>query len=127
LFGGTWEQIADRFLLAAGSSYTAGNTGGEATHTLTVAEMPSHNHGGYTGTMNQNTSHTHTYSIFNSGTVAYGGSYNGTMYHHAYGTQSPSTSSTSIDHKHSISSQGSGNAHNNMPPYLVVYMWKRIA
>ena len=44
LFGGTWEQIKDRFLLAAGSSYTAGATGGAATVTLTVSEMPSHDH-----------------------------------------------------------------------------------
>ena len=45
LFGfGTWEQIQDRFLLAAGSIYSAGATGGEAIHTLTVDEMPSHSH-----------------------------------------------------------------------------------
>ena len=42
--GTTWEQIKDVFLLTAGNTYTAGSTGGEATHTLTVAEMPSHNH-----------------------------------------------------------------------------------
>ena len=56
LFGGTWEQIEDTFLLCAGNTYTAGNTGGVASvaytpagtvgnHTLTVAEMPSHAHG----------------------------------------------------------------------------------
>ena len=44
LFGGTWEQIKDRFLLAAGDTYAAGRTGGEAQHKLTVDEMPSHNH-----------------------------------------------------------------------------------
>lgn len=58
LFGGTWVQIKDRFILAAGDTYTtvnAGNNisngggGGEATVTLTVAQMPSHNHGGATG------------------------------------------------------------------------------
>ena len=40
LFGGTWEQIKDCFLLSAGDTYAAGSTGGEATHKLTVAEMP---------------------------------------------------------------------------------------
>ena len=47
LFGGTWVQIKDRFLLAAGTTYKAGATGGEAAHTLTASEMPSHNHAGY--------------------------------------------------------------------------------
>ena len=32
LFGGTWVQIKDTFLLSAGDTYTAGNTGGSATH-----------------------------------------------------------------------------------------------
>lgn len=45
-FGGTWEQIKDRFLLACGSTYSNGSTGGETTHTLTVNEIPSHNHEG---------------------------------------------------------------------------------
>lgn len=36
LFGGTWEQVKDRFVLAAGDSYAVGATGGEATHTLSL-------------------------------------------------------------------------------------------
>ena len=44
LFGGTWEILNDVFLLAAGSYANAGTFGGEATHTLTVDEMPSHSH-----------------------------------------------------------------------------------
>ena len=51
LFGGTWARIEDRFLLAAGETYAAGSTGGAANHTLTIAEMPAHNHGmGLNGT-----------------------------------------------------------------------------
>lgn len=58
LFGfGTWEQVKDRFLLSAGDTYKAGNTGGEATHSLTVDEMPSHKH---TAKTSENGSHTHT-------------------------------------------------------------------
>ena len=45
LFGGTWEILNDVFLLAAGSYANAGTFGGEAEHTLTVDEMPSHSHG----------------------------------------------------------------------------------
>ena len=44
LFGGTWMQIQNRFLVGVGSSYAAGATGGEATHKLTVDELPSHSH-----------------------------------------------------------------------------------
>lgn len=44
LFGGTWERIQGRFLLAASDEYEAGSSGGEATHKLTVSEMPSHGH-----------------------------------------------------------------------------------
>ena len=44
LFGGEWEQIKDKFLLSAGDTYSGGSEGGEAAHTLTVEEMPSHNH-----------------------------------------------------------------------------------
>ena len=42
--GGTWSQIKDTFLLTAGDTYQAGTTGGEASHTLTSSEMPSHYH-----------------------------------------------------------------------------------
>ena len=45
LFGGTWTQLKDRFLLGAGDTYSAGSTGGEAEHTLTIPEMPPHRHG----------------------------------------------------------------------------------
>lgn len=84
LFGGTWIQIKDTFLLTAGDIYTAGSTGGNATHThtsaahthttaghtLTIDEMPKHGHGVYiwdnAGTMgnawyyNGDTQQTHT-------------------------------------------------------------------
>lgn len=108
LFGGTWEQIQDRFLLSAGSTYTAGDTGGEATHTLTDLEMPSHNHrliNGYSGG---------TWSGGNYGQVANTGT---TGEKHVF--YDNDTSRTT--------SAGGGQAHNNMPPYLVVYMWKRTA
>ncbi len=97
-FGGTWERIQDRFLLAAGSTYAAGGTGGSATHVLTVAEMPSHYHviGTESGTVTKDTPYV---------AGATGGA----------GARGTSTTDNS----------GSGAAHNNMPPYLAVYMWKR--
>lgn len=103
LFGGTWERLKDRFLLAAGDRYSAGATGGEATHTLTKDEMPSHNH----------------YAAINGGTDSYGQNRT-TIGSFANKAQGYSDSST-------IFATGGGNAHNNMPPYLAVYMWKRTA
>lgn len=101
LFGGTWERLKDRFLLAAGDKYSVGATGGEATHTLTKDEMPSHNH----------------YAAINGGTDSYGQNRT-TIGSFANKAQGYSDSST-------IFATGGGNAHNNMPPYLAVYMWKR--
>lgn len=101
LFGGTWERLKDRFLLAAGDRYSAGATGGEATHTLTKDEMPSHNH----------------YAAINGGTDSYGQNRT-TIGSFANKAQGYSDSST-------IFATGGGEAHNNMPPYLAVYMWKR--
>ena len=44
LFGGVWQRVKDKFILAAGDSYAAGGEGGEAMHTLTLAESPAHTH-----------------------------------------------------------------------------------
>ena len=104
LFGGTWTQIKDTFLLSAGDTYTAGNTGGEATHTLTVQEMPSH---------------THSWNGFASLDTDAGDSRRQAINAQRY-NQDPTQSGT-------INNTGGGQAHNNMPTYLVVYMWKRTA
>ena len=111
LFGGTWVQIKDTFLLSAGDNYTAGDTGGEATHTLTTQEIPAHRHkiganGGGDGT----------------GEGGYLARYS-TSSDLPYSLRSNNTDATYW----STSSIGGGQAHNNMPPYLVVYMWKRTA
>lgn len=62
LFGGTWEQIKDKFVLAAGDTYSNGTTGGSASVTLTVANMPSHNHS-FNGTTSNNGAHKHGQNI----------------------------------------------------------------
>lgn len=61
VFGGTWAKIQDRFLLGSGSSRAAGETGGSSTYSLTVSNMPSHNHG-FSLTAASNGSHTHSLS-----------------------------------------------------------------
>ncbi|AIF54443.1 putative antireceptor [Lactobacillus phage Ld3] len=112
LFGGTWEQIQDRFLLGAGSTYSAGSTGGEATHTLTIDEMPGHNHEPanwmWAASKGENSGELHIPRVTDhkGNTIEY---VNGRS------TQIQYTSST-----------GGSRPHNNMPPYLAVYIWKRV-
>ena len=107
--GGTWVRIEGRFLLGAGSGYNVNATGGEATHTLTTDEMPSHNH-----------------DISRIEPGGSGGNY--TVL--AKGTQSANYWDSA--HTYTIPNlkmgyRGGGSAHNNMPPYYVVYIRRRTA
>ncbi len=102
--GTTWQPIADRFLLAAGSTYTAGDTGGEATHTLSINEMPSHNHA-----MRRD-----------------GSTYDSIVVWTGTGGQKSVGSGSNVIGAEMVNA-GGGQPHNNMPPYLVVYMWQRVA
>jgi hypothetical protein len=102
-FGGTWEAIRDRFLLGAGNAYAAGGTGGSATHTLTVAEMPNHYHVMKVAST--------TSAAADAGWRASGA--------RAYSSQQVESASDNL------TDVGGNAAHNNMPPYLAVYMWKR--
>lgn len=101
LFGGTWEQIKDRFLLACGDSYSAGAIGGESTHILTVNEMPQHKHG-ILMSQQGGASEVACQSVFSGAK----GAYNYADY---------------------CANNGDSYPHNNMPPYLAVYIWKRTA
>lgn len=113
LFGGTWEQIKDRFLLAAGSTYTAGETGGAATHKLTESEMPSHYHTIY----QQNSSGDNSLGLWD------------TYIKSSYQVldQKWDSSQSIKAYAYGTGSKGGNAAHNNMPPYLAVYVWKRVS
>ena len=106
LFGGTWEQITDRFLLAAGGNYDVLSTGGEAEHTLTVDEMPEHCH--------------------DPNMIGWGGSTPVTVsYDGDYVVYDPEDEAH-VEEVH-LGKAGGNQPHNNMPPYLAVYMWKRVS
>lgn len=126
LFGGTWEQIKDKFIIAAGDTYAAGNHGGAATReveivpagtigdksiTLQVSNMPNHSH---------SMSHNHTINAFTATGTATGGAHshsysypkwygtgtgdaasaNGSGWEGYYGTY---TTTGSGEHSHSVS------------------------
>ena len=116
LFGGTWEPIYNRFLLTSGSDYSLGTYGGEATHTLTVDEMPSHKHLPY---VDGNTSDSRFRLLMG----------NDSWYNENAGTSNfRVTGSTSGEYKGfeaNTNIVGGSQAHNNMPPYIVVNAWIR--
>ena len=101
LFGGEWTQIKDRFLLAAGDTYQAGSTGGAATHTLTTDEMPNHAHAIYMGSADLNPGW-------------------------AWGNRNVESLATNTSASRTEADGGS-QPHNNMPPFLTVYVWQRVS
>lgn len=106
-YGGGWLKIQGKFLLGAdGSTYKVGDAdGGEVTHTLTEGEMPSHKHLISLFTLH-NVTNEPRYGPYVQGNMAFSW------------TQNPSTNTNST---------GGSLPHNNMPPYHIVNIWKRIS
>ena len=104
--GGTWERIEGEFIMGASDTYPAGSTGGEAEVALTIKEMPRHKHD-WLGIMNKR-----------DGTIV-------------YSDYAPDTSSdrlvSSLDRNTGVQYAGEGKAHNNIPPYYSMYIWRRVA
>ena len=101
---GVWEKIENRFLLASSNIHMNGETGGEENHRLSINEMPKH-------------SHKMKYDSVGWTAIKQSSGTNGIVEYNK----------SSYDGQYSTEEVGNGNAHNNMPPYLVVNMWKRIA
>jgi len=101
--GTTWESLGGKFLIGADETYTAGSTGGSATHTLTYNEMPSHNHG-----------YNHYNDAGSDGWIA-------------KGMIGSTTGGNGMRVDGYTANAGGGAAFSIMPPYQAVYMWKRTA
>ena len=110
IFGGTWEQIKGRFLLGVSSSHPVNQKGGEEKHTLTVNEMPSHTH--------SLVKDSRLDTVFHINNASFGGASSMSGNGGDWLRWNPGES---------YSYTGGNQSHNNMPPYLAVYMWKRTA
>ena len=128
LFGGTWEQLEDRFLLGAShldpedETYTPKYANGDVDGSPD-AIVVSHTH-----TMGTGGGHTHTVTTYYNQDAASGSAKNRA----ASGGANNNTNISKIasgtgTHSHTINSEGSSGTDANMPPYLVVFMWKRIS
>lgn len=117
LFGGTWQQLQNRFLVGVGSNYSNGATGGASSytpkgsvgnHTLTVNEIPKHSHKVYGG--------------WGAGSSDQG-SFRTDQNSPAHWWSATGDEGGGKGHNHGFT----GTAQTILPPYLAVYMWKRTA
>lgn len=119
LFGGTWELLKNRFLIGAGDLYEVGEMKGEIEHKLTKEEMPKHTH---TQNPHGHSQHPNTWmnvgasSLSKTNPYYYADAGNGISNNYWTGNTTAINNETGMD-----------KPHNNMPPYLAVYMWKRVA
>lgn len=104
LFGGTWSQVKDTFILAAGDTYQPGTTGGESTHKLTTNELPNHSH---------RLCDSDGYYVYGDISMSSG----------------PATGEGlgKSTYRLFTAKNGGDQPHNNMPPYTVAYCWQRTA
>lgn len=111
LFGGTWERIKGRFIWGIDDGENAGDTGGEATHTLTANEMPTHRHPMFA-------------SSESASETASGSDYVGDR---AVPLEHTSYSRKTYWQQLFQTETGGSQPHNNMPPYYGAYVWRRTA
>ena len=112
-FGGVWVKHEGVFLYGADATHPVGSTGGEEYHTLTVDEIPSHEH---TEQMITTDGNPNPLVSPNGGGSGAGGA-------------QPSKTSWKSDSERYVYTKktGGGLPHNNMPPYIATNMWQRIA
>lgn len=113
VWGGTWRKTADgRCLIGANDTYPLGSTGGEAAHYLTVNEMPPHWH---------TAGKAFNFKLSNEGIAS------SAIEHYSQQFLYIDQTSTNASDVLSTNATGGGASHNNMQPYLAVYIWERTA
>ena len=127
---GTWERFGKGRVIVSQDDTdtdfdTAEKTGGEKTHTLTDAEIPSHNHSGSASTDGNHSHETIGSRSFGNGNTRYSGG--GADLIGNAGTQFRTDTNGSHSHTISIGNTGGDSAHNNLQPYITAYIWKRTA
>lgn len=118
LFGGTWEQIEDRFLLAAGATYKGGTENANGVSSKVTVNIPNHKHltplvksGNYLGFWTGGDSKSHTSS---NRIVVTGGTYTNSAAATSYYTGTDGACSTDVT------------VPPTLPPYMAVYVWRRV-
>lgn len=115
-WGGRWRKTADgRCLIGANDTYPLGSTGGEEAHYLSGNEMPPHGH---------TAGRVYNYRLSNYGLKADAWNKDGKQVLYIDQTSASSSTSSNIL---GTNAEGGGASHNNMQPYLAVYIWERIA
>lgn len=150
LLGGTWESIGGRFLIGADATYAAGSTGGAATVSITpsgtnegtaitAAQMPQHRHQVRIWDNAGTKAAAKTVSDYGAGVVnAIAGAqlpdghlvWKGSSFEAAqggYGDPSGITDNAGNGGEHTHTFNGTTQNIATMPPYLAVYMWKRVS
>lgn len=135
LFGGTWQRLKGRFLIGAGAiadtnsnasfgslgaeepDFASGETGGQYYHKLSIDEMPEHHHDTNDYTLVVNKEAVQIKSNMGAKPVI----------NEEYTNIIPNIKATKNEDGNATVDTGGGQKHNNMPPYLAVFMWKRTA
>lgn len=128
---GTWRRVEGKFILASDSAHPVNQTGGKEQITLTTNELPAHTHGIIVQTSG---SHTHPITVEPTKVASFSPirpySASGTIEDIAYTGDTPlrATASEAGAHAHTatITSTGSGQPYNNLPPYISRYYFERI-
>lgn len=122
-------DLRDRFIIGSGGSYALAATGGEAQHNLTINEMPIHNHeitdgaGVHTHPIQNGGNHQHPYShgsdTTSAGHAADTNNGSPTQYTEYAGIHTHTMDATG-GHNHVVNNKGTGQSHNNLPPYYAL-------